>query len=128
MAAAIVIVRFGPSWTSAHLSSRRPAKPARLRMGACRRVTRAAVHGRGQTPYSRALDGGTNQLADAVGPDPLLILAVLENGPQRHVDGPLVERRAPERGQSHGPVDRLGHARRLVQLEAPHPLDRGRDL
>src|SRR6266508_7013207 len=54
-----------------------------------------------------------------VGPDPLLVLAVLEDRPQRQVDRGLVDRAAPERRQRVRPVDRLGHARRLVERHVP---------
>src|SRR4051812_15389086 len=68
------------------------------------------------------LHRGADEFADADGPHPFLILAVLEHRSQRGLDGVLVEVGAAERGQRHGPVDGLGHSGRLVQLEPAHPL------
>src|SRR5207247_10837369 len=60
--------------------------------------------------------------------DLLLVLAVLEHRAQRDVDGMLVEVDTTEGGESFRPIDGLGHARRLVELERAQALHRGRHL
>src|SRR2546423_2229230 len=87
--------------------------------------------GSGACPRKRsgtAADGGADDVGHAVGPHPFLVLAVLEQRPQRDLDGVLVERGAAQGGQRVGPVDGLGHARRLVELEGPHGLGGRRHL
>ena len=59
---------------------------------------------------------------------PLLVLAVLQHGAERGGDGRLVEVLLAEHGERRGPVDRLGHARRLVEADGPQRLDRGGHL
>src|SRR5215212_8853212 len=59
---------------------------------------------------------------------PLLVLAVLEDGAQRRLDEMLVELPRAEGDQSLGPVEGLGHARRLVEVHRAHLLRRGGDL
>src|SRR5437763_3417042 len=64
------------------------------------------------------LHRGADELADARGPHPLLVLPVLEDRPERRLHRALVEVGAAQGGEGHGPVDGLRHPRRLVQLEA----------
>ena len=57
-----------------------------------------------------------------------LVLAVLEDRAERRLDGPFVDLRDTERGEGLRPVDGLGDAGRLVELEVAQRLDRSRDL
>src|SRR5437763_6379212 len=72
--------------------------------------------------------GLTDEVAHAAGPYPFLVLAVLEHRAEGDVDGVLVELHASQGGESGGPVDGLGHPRRLVELHVTQVLDGGRDL
>src|ERR1700722_7071740 len=74
------------------------------------------------------LDGRPDHLAEPGRPEPLLVLPVLEHRAEGDVDSVLVEVGPSEGGQGRRPVDRLGHARRLVQLHASHELHRPGDL
>src|SRR5512133_2396657 len=47
------------------------------------------------------------------------VLVVLQYRPQRLLDRACVEVLPPERGERLGPVDRLGDARRLRQIQLP---------
>src|SRR3954447_13757848 len=69
-----------------------------------------------------------DELTQARRPHPLLVLAVLEDGAEGDVNGVLVELGSAEGGQGRGPVDGLGHARRLVELHPPQLLDGARHL
>src|SRR3984893_19154107 len=72
--------------------------------------------------------GRLHDLRKTVIAPPLLVLAVLEDGPEGQVDGRLVEHVAAERGEGLCPVDRLGHARRLVQVQVAQHRERRSDL
>ena len=82
---------------------------------------RARLGGRaGATPASGTpLDGRPDHLADARRPQPLLVLAVLEDGAEGDVDGVLVELGPPERGQGRRP-SRSSRPRRAA-CTAPCP-------
>src|SRR5688500_3237773 len=68
-------------------------------------------------------DRRVHQTGEPLGAHPLLVLAVLQHRPQRGLDPPLGELGLPEGGERLRPVDDLGDAGRLEQLEATHPLD-----
>src|SRR5206468_11633476 len=56
--------------------------------------------------------------------DHLLILAVLQHRPERQVDRRGVEMLDAEQVERGQPVDRLGDARRLLDVALAHPRDR----
>ena len=76
----------------------------------------------------RSFRRAADELLDAGGAGALLVFAVLEDGAEGDLDRALVDGGAAERGERVGPVDGLGDARRLVELEVAHGLDRGRHL
>src|SRR3954453_10316072 len=87
-------------------------------------VARAAASANGAAP----LEGVAHEVGDAGLAHPLLVLAVLEDGAEGRRHQGLVELLATEHGQRRGPVDRLGHARRLVETHAPERLHGGGHL
>src|SRR5215213_8920845 len=87
-----------------------------------------STSGSGTALRRRSFRRGAHELLDPRRPSALLVFAVLQDGAERDLDRALIDRRASERGQRVGPVDGLGDARRLVELELSHPLDRRRDL
>src|SRR5947208_9101732 len=56
------------------------------------------------------------------------VLVVLQHRPERLLDRARVEVLPPERGERLRPVDRLGDARRLRQVQLPQPLHERRGL
>src|SRR6185295_155958 len=79
------------------------------------------------TPEASATSGTArhrraDELRDAVGADPFLIFAVLQDRPERHVDRAFVEPGPAERGEGLRPVDRLRDSRRFVELEPAERL------
>src|SRR5829696_7154445 len=60
--------------------------------------------------------------------DPLLVLAVLENGAKGCLDELLVELPGAEGDERLGPVEGLGHARWFVEIHRAHLLRRSGDL
>src|SRR6187399_336482 len=61
-----------------------------------------------------------NQLADTVLADALLVLAVLEHCAERGGHEPIVEGGGAEPAECGRPVDRLGDAGRLVEVQLAH--------
>ena len=66
-----------------------------------------------------------HERVEPTGPDPGLVLPVLEHRTERVVDGLDVELLGAEHLERHRPVDGLGDTRRLVQAGATE-LGRGR--
>ena len=75
-----------------------------------------------------APDGLLDDVGEAVLGDALVVLAVLEHGAERGRHRLLVELADAETAEGGGPVDRLGDAGRLVQVERAQRLDGGGDL
>src|SRR6478736_3657598 len=113
-----------PTGTSSPAPRRTRANPTANRSMSGRSMSGTALRRLCRCPFRRAAD----ELLDAGGAGALLVFAVLEDGAQGDLDGALVDGGASERGQRVGPVDGLGDARRLVELEVAHGLDRGRHL
>src|SRR6478672_8373799 len=80
------------------------------------------------TTSGTALDRRVDELTETVRAGAFLVFAVLQDRAERDVDRTLVDRQGAERGERIRPVDRLGDARRLVELELAEGLHRGRDL
>src|SRR5438034_11108807 len=77
------------------------------------------------------LAGGNPRLLEQFGErdvaDALQVLVVLEHRTERRLDDIGIELAAAEGREGLGPVDRLGDARRLLQVEPPKAMDeRGR--
>src|SRR5579859_296415 len=70
----------------------------------------------GTDPSATTQQSGADQLAHSRRSEPLLVLPVLEHGPERHLDGVLVEVGAAQGGQRGRPVDGLRDPGRFVQL------------
>src|SRR5215211_5770536 len=87
-------------------------------------VARAAASANGAAP----LEGVAHEVGDPGLAHPLLILAVLEDGAEGGRHRAFAQLLAAQDGQRCGPVDRLGHARRLVEPHPPQRLDGGGDL
>src|SRR5438270_9203918 len=83
----------------------------------------ATIRSGGEAVSGPPLQRRPDEIADAGGPDPVLVLLVLEHRPQREVDGALVDVAPAQRGQGGRPVDRLGHPGRLVEVHAAQLLD-----
>src|SRR4051812_41221304 len=113
-------------------ASRASAKVTTVPTGMVRplvRRTRAnATATRSTAASSATQDRLAHQVAHSGRPNPLLVLAVLEHRAERGIDSALVELGATEHGQRGGPVDRLGDARRLVQLHVAELLHGGGHL
>src|SRR5688500_15597922 len=113
-----------PTWPSA--STKVTTSPVATGTPKRRSVVAKAAAIRSTSPGTG--DPGLDQRRDAGTAHPLLVLAVLEHRAEGGVDPAFVELGLAERRQCLGPVDDLGHAGRLEQLEAPHPLDGAGDL
>ena len=100
--------------------------PARRSTRANATAIRSGGRCRAARQAPRAIAG--DQIGEPVRADALLVLAVLENRAERRVDRRLVEPRATERRERLRPVDRLGDARRLVEVERAQRFGRGRDI
>src|SRR3954468_18161147 len=87
-------------------------------------VARAAASANGAAPF----EGVADEVGDAGLAHPLLVLPVLEDGAEGGRHRGLAQFLAAEHGQRRGPVDRLGHARRLVEAHGPQRLGGGGDL
>src|SRR2546425_6348263 len=70
----------------------------------------------------------SNDFIETVSAETLLVLAILEDSPEGRLDRAFVQHGDTESRQGLGPVDALGYARRLIQLERAHGLDGGGDL
>src|SRR5215207_10383791 len=114
-----------PTGTSSPAPRSTRAKPTAKRSSPIEGVIESVTSGTAlRGPFGRA----AHQLLDPGRPRALLVLAVLEDRAQRDLDRVLVDGGASERGERVRPVDRLGDARRLVELEVAHGFHRGRDL
>ena len=112
---------------------RSPARPARRRAARGRRRRPSPrAWSRGPPSSARVSARARQRLLDDVGHavlvDALVVLAVLEDGAERRLDGVLVELADAEAAERGGPVDRLGDARRLVQRQLAQRGDGGGDL
>src|SRR5256714_163477 len=104
-----------PTGTSSPAPRSNRANPTASRSTSTVSVSGTALRG----PFRRA----AHELLDAGRLGSFLVFPVLEDRAQRDLDRALVDRRATERGERAGPVDRLGDPRRLVELQPAHRLD-----
>ena len=89
------------------------------------RTTASAIRRLTERPRSR---GGVDEPRERLVAHALDVLAVLQHRAERLLDDVGVDLLPPERVERHRPVDRLGDARRLRQVEAPQLADERRRL
>src|SRR5262245_55787990 len=96
------------------------------------RVNATAMRSTSARP-ARAASGTARDRLAYQRPEPVLagaflVLAALEDRAERRFDCPFVEAGGAERREGLRPVERLGNARRFVEVEPAQGLDRGRDV
>ena len=109
-------MRPGPTSRPASRSTRPKVTRWRVRASLTRRRPR---------PRARA---SPSSASDGVVADEVEVLVVLQDGAERLLDDGRVELLAAEGDERLRPVDRLGHARRLGQVEVAQPGDERRRL
>ena len=82
----------------------------------------------GQLEARAAVERLLDDVGEAVLLDALVVFAVLQHGAERGRHALLVELADTQPAERGRPVDGLGDARRLVEIEVAHGLDRSRDL
>ena len=100
----------------------------RRRSAAARAARRRSVLVVIATARSDLQQGAADEVGRHVAAHAVDVLLVLEDDAERVVDGLLVEIDRAEREQRPRPVERLGHARRLEEVDAAQPLGEGDDL
>src|SRR5215218_1842322 len=110
--------------TNRSVPTRRPAPlSTRPKATAASSIGGAFISPSGISPAHPADERGESGVGG-----PLLVFAVLEDGAQGRLDELLVEFPRAEGDERLGPVEGLGHARRLVEVHRAHLLRRGGDL
>src|SRR5579864_1127376 len=80
------------------------------------------------TGATSGVGGAREELSRASAPQALQVLLVLDDQAEGRLDGCLVELGLVEGHQRPGPIEGLGDARQLIEVEPPDAADKGADL